>query len=207
MKIAVIGKGRVGAALAPAFVDAGHDVVYGVRDPNDAKYADNSGIALRTTREAAQWAEVVVGAVMWDGIERMLDDCGDMAGKILIDCSNPLKMTDSGLALSLGFDTSAGEIVQSLTNATVVKTLNQVGSPVMAAARTYPQRPIQFVASDDDAAKQTVSTLLRDIGFEPIDHGGIESARVLEPLGMIWIDQAYKHGMDMSRTWFLRGAQ
>ena len=205
MKIAVIGKGRVGAVLAPAFHKAGHDVVWGVRDPHDPKYADDTGIALRTTGDAAQWAEVIVGAVMWDGIEAMLRDCGDMAGKILIDCSNPLKMTETGLALSLGFDTSAGEIVQGLTNATVVKTLNQVGSPVMATAHDYAQRPIQFVAGDDAAAKQVVSGLLRDIGFEPVDHGGIESARLLEPLGMIWIDQAYRHGMDMSRAWLLKG--
>ena len=203
MRIAVIGRGRVGSALAPSLRQAGHEVVYGVRDPRDTKYVGDDAIPMRTTFDAAQWAEIVIGSVMWDGVEAMLRECGDLSGKILIDCSNPLVMTEQGLELSVGFNNSAGEIVQGLTKARVVKTLNQVGSPVMASARDYAQRPIQFVAGDDAKAKEIVSLLLRDIGFEPRDYGGIENSRRLEPLGMIWIDQAYKHGMDMGSAWLL----
>lgn len=201
MKIAVIGKGRVGSVLGPAFAKAGHEVVYGVRNPADEKYDNGDDIPHDTTEGAAQWGEVVILAVDWSAAESALAQCGDLAGKILIDCTNPLTMSEAGLELALGFDTSAGEILAGQTDARVVKTLNQVGSPVMAKAHDFPNRPIQFVAGEDEDAKTLVSSLLRDIGFEPIDYGGIANARKMEPLGMVWIDQAFQHGMDPETAW------
>ncbi|HVF36569.1 MAG TPA: NAD(P)-binding domain-containing protein, partial [Sphingomicrobium sp.] len=149
---------------------------------------------------AANWAELVVLAVNWAQVDEALADCGDLDGKILIDCTNPLAFGPDGISLVLGFDTSGGEIIASKTKAKVVKTLNHVGSPVMGSAHLYATRPIQFVCGEDDEAKQAVSGLLRDIGFEPIDYGGIENARKLEPLAMLWIDQAYKHGMPLTNA-------
>ncbi|MGP1353747.1 MAG: NADPH-dependent F420 reductase [Parasphingopyxis sp.] len=201
MKIAVIGKGRVGSVLGPVFSKAGHEVVYGVRNPADDKYDNGDEIPHDTTEGAAQWGEVVILAVDWGAAESALAQCGDLSGKILIDCTNPLTMTEKGLELALGFDTSAGEILAGQTDAKLVKTLNQVGSPVMAKAHDFPRRPIQFVAGEDAEAKTLVSSLLRDIGFEPIDYGGIENARKMEPLGMVWIDQAFQHGMDPETAW------
>ncbi len=203
MKIAVIGKGRVGSVLGPAFDKAGHDVNYGVRDASDSKYENGDGIALKSTNEAAQWAEVVILSVDWSVTLNALAQCGDLSGKILIDCNNPLKMGDNGLELALGFDNSAAEVIDAHTTAKVVKTLNQVGSPVMGMAHDYPQRPIQFVAGDHSDAKETVSGLLRDIGFDPIDYGPLTNARKLEPLAMVWIDQAFQHGMDPHKAWYL----
>ncbi len=203
MKIAVIGKGRVGSVLGPAFDKAGHDINYGVRDASDSKYENGDGIALKSTNEAAQWAEVVILSVDWSVTLNALEQCGDLSGKILIDCNNPLKMGDSGLELALGFDNSAAEVIDAHTTAKVVKTLNQVGSPVMGMAHDYPQRPIQFVAGDHSDAKETVSGLLRDIGFDPIDYGPLTNARKLEPLAMVWIDQAFQHGMDPHKAWYL----
>ena len=199
MRIAIIGTGNVGTALAPAFDRAGHDVAYGVRDPSDPKHAD-AALAVRSTRDAAGWAEVVVLAVNWGQVDEALADCGDMAGKILLDCTNPLTFGPDGISLALGFDTSGGEIIACKTSANVVKTLNHVGSPVMESAHLYAVRPIQFVCGEDEQAKHAVSALLRDIGFEPIDYGGIENARKLEPLAMLWIDQAYKYGMKLTNA-------
>ena len=199
MRIAVIGTGNVGKALAPAFSRAGHEVAYGVRDPADPRHSD-AGLTVRSTHDAASWAEVVVLAVNWAQVDAALGDCGDIGGRILIDCTNPLSFGPEGISLVLGFDNSGGEIIASKTTADVVKTLNHVGSPVMADAHSYATRPIQFVAGNDEQAKQTVSGLLRDIGFEPIDYGGIENARKLEPLAMLWIDQAYRYGMDLSNA-------
>ena len=198
-RIAIIGTGNVGKALAPAFERAGHEVAYGVRDPADPKHA-GAGIAVRSVRDAASWAELVVLAVNWAQVDEALADCGDMDGKILIDCTNPLSFGDEGISLLLGFATSGGEIIASKTSANVVKTLNHVGSPVMESAQRYAVRPIQFVCGEDAQAKQIVSGLLRDIGFEPIDYGGIENARKLEPLAMLWIDQAYKYGMNLTNA-------
>ena len=206
MRIAIVGTGNVGKALGPAFVRAGHDVTYGVRDPADSKHSDCE-IQLRSVRDAAQWAEAVVLAVNWAQVEEALADCGDLGGKILIDCTNPLSFGADGIALTLGFSTSGGEIIAAKTDARVVKTLNHIGSPVMASAHGYAARPVQFVCGDDAEAKRVVSDLLRDIGFEPIDYGGIENARKLEPLAMLWIDQIYKHGMDPARAMNLVGPQ
>ena len=199
MRIAVIGTGNVGKALAPALDRAGHEVAYGVRDPTDPKHAD-AGLAVRSTRDAAERAELIVLAVNWTQVDAALADCGGLEGKILIDCTNPLTFGPDGISLVLGFDTSGGEIIASKTRAKVVKTLNHVGSPVMETAHRYATRPIQFVCGEDEQAKQAVSGLLRDIGFEPIDYGGIENARKLEPLAMLWIDQAYKYGMKLTNA-------
>ena len=199
MRIAMIGTGNVGTALAPAFDRAGHEVTYGVRDPADPKHAD-AGLPVRSTREAADWAKVIVLAVNWAQVDGALADCGNPDGKILIDCTNPLAFGPDGISLVLGFDTSGGEIIASKTTAKVVKTLNQVGSPVMGNAHAYATRPIQFVCGEDEPAKLVASNLLRDIGFEPIDYGGIRNSRMLEPLAMLWIDQAYKHGMKLTNA-------
>ncbi|MEP3224680.1 MAG: NAD(P)-binding domain-containing protein [Parasphingorhabdus sp.] len=203
MKIAVIGKGRVGSVLGPAFNKARHDVSYGVRNPDDEKYENGDGIPLQSTPDAAQGADVVILSVDWSVALKALAQCGDLSGKILIDCNNPLKMGDNGLELALGFDNSAAEMIAARTDAFVVKALNQVGSPVMGMAHDYPNRPIQFVAGDDEDAKQVVSGLLRDIGFNPIDYGQLINARKLEPLAMVWIDQAFKHDMEPHSAWYL----
>lgn len=204
MKIAVIGRGRVGSVLGPAFRAAGYEVAFGLRNPDDPKHAGEDGISRLSTREAADWAEVVILSVDWAAVDGALADCGSMAGKILIDCTNPLNYDPAaGLSLALGFVSSAGEYISARTHARVVKTLNQVGSPVMAAAKDYPVPPIQFVAGEDESAKAVVFELLRTIGFNPIDYGGIENARKLEPLAMVWIDQAFKHGMDSRNAWAL----
>ena len=203
-RIAMIGSGNVGTALAPALVRAGYDVVYGVRDIADPKHADAS-ITIRSTNDAAQWAELIVLAVNWAQVDGALADCGDLDGKILLDCTNPLAFGPEGISLVLGFDTSAGEIIASKTKANVVKTLNHVGSPVMAKAHDYATRPVQFVCGEDASAKQVVSGLLRDIGFRPADYGGIENARKLEPLAMLWIDQIYKYGMEPTNAFTFIG--
>ena len=198
-RIAIIGTGNVGKALGPAFEQAGHDVAYGVRDPADPKHAD-AGLAVRSARDAAHWAEIVVLAVNWAQVDKALADCGDIDEKILIDCTNPLTFGAEGISLAIGFDTSGGEIIASKAKANVVKTLNHVGSPVMESAHRFATPPIQFVCGEDAQAKRIVSGLLRDIGFAPIDYGGIENSRKLEPLAMLWIDQAYKHGMKLTNA-------
>ena len=206
MRIAVIGMGNVGSALAPALQRAGHEVVCGVRNPADPKHGA-AGLTLQTPAEAAARAEVVVLAVNWEHVDSALADCGDLSGKILIDCTNPLSFGPEGISLVLGFDTSGGEIVASKTAARVVKTLNHVGAPVMADAHRYSRRPIQFVCGNDEAARSTVAGLIGELGFEPRDYGGIENARKLEPLAMLWIDQAFRHGMSMETALVLIGPE
>jgi predicted dinucleotide-binding enzyme len=202
VRIAVIGKGRVGTALAPALVQAGHEVVYGVRDPADPKYAGGDDIPLRATGEAAQWAETIVAAINWNAIGEFLAEAGDLSGKILIDCINPYDFA-AGLKPLIDGNQSAAQIIAARTEAIVVKALNQVGSPVMAQARDYSIRPLQFVAADDDKAKRTVIALLEDIGFDARDAGGLEYAADLEGMARLWIAQAFAHGMPLDTGWAL----
>ena len=202
MKVAVIGKGNVGKAVAPALAKAGHDVAYGVRDPDDAKYQDDDGVALKGIDEAAAWAEVVILAVGWGQVDAVLDQVGAIAGKVLIDCINPYDFED-GLRALVQPHQSAAELIQARTSAKVVKALNQVGAPVMAKARDYKVPPAQFAAGDDQAAKDTVLGLLRDIGFDARDAGPLERARELEGMARLWIAQAFGQGMSTEAAWFL----
>jgi predicted dinucleotide-binding enzyme len=122
----------------------------------------------------------------------------------LIDPTNPLTMDDAGgLKLAFGFDHSSGEEIARLSGGRVVKTLNQVGAQVMVDAPFYSQKPVQFVASDDEDAKATVKALVEDLGFEVLDAGPLSTARLLEPMAMVWIDQAMRYGMDGRRAWAL----
>lgn len=204
MRIAIIGRGMVGSALGPAFIAAGHDVAYGLRNPADPKHADTGGIRALQTGEAADWAELVVLAVNWPDVDQALLDCGPMEGRILIDCTNPLDFSpEAGLSLAVGFSTSGGEYVAERTRARVVKTLNHVGFQVMAAARSYPMPPIQFVAGEDPEARRIVGGLLEQLGFRPIDFGGIANARRLEPLAIISIDLMFRHGHPFDTAWAL----
>lgn len=203
MRIAVIGRGRVGSVLGPALAASGHEVVFGLRDPADPRHAE-SGIAALSTRAAADWAEIVVLAVDWARVDQALIDCGPMEGKILVDCTNPLAFSpEDGLVLAFGYSTSAGEHVAARTRARVVKTLNHVSAFVMGRARAYPQPPVQFVCGEDAEAKRIVPGLLLDLGFRPVEFGGIANARKLEPLAMITIDLMLRHGHPPGIAWAL----
>ena len=202
MKIAIVGKGRVGKALAPAFQQAGHNVVYGVRDPTDRKHQGDDMIPLKSTAEAIVWGDVIIAAIMWDGINDLISAGGDMSGKILIDCINPYDFA-GGLKPLIDGNTSTAELIQARTKAAVVKTLNQVGSDVMADLGAHPSRPLQFVAADDADAKGTALRLLLDIGFDGRDAGGLEFAADLEGMARLWIAQAFMHGMDARAAWLL----
>lgn len=203
MRIAIIGTGNVGRAIASGLKGKGHAVTLGARDPAASEVvafaAANGAIAARPDQAAAQ-AEIVILALPWGAAEAAAKALGNLAGKIVIDCMNPLGMVAGALALTLGHTTSGGEIVQGwLPGARVVKTLNQVGAEIMANNAKLPQRPVMFMAGDDAAAKQAVASLLTDLGFEALDAGDITKSRLLEPFGMVWINQALNRGK--GRAW------
>jgi predicted dinucleotide-binding enzyme len=202
MQIAIIGTGNVGEALARAFSAAGHSVTLGSRTPGPR--AD--GLIERPQPDAAAAADIVVLALPWAVAETAVKSLGPLAGKIVIDCMNPLGPTPHGLGLTLGHSTSGGETVAGwLPQARVVKTLNTVGAEIMASARSLPHPPAMLMAGEDAAAKATVGTLLAGIGFEPLDAGGIVQSRHLEPFAMVWINQALFRGK--GRDWAFAAVQ
>lgn len=193
MRIAIIGAGNVGGALGRAWHAEGHDVVWGVRDA--ARYPDLPADRLADPVAAVAGADVIVLATPWPATEAAIAALGDLTGRVVIDTTNPLRMGADGLELSLGFDTSAGELVAGwATGAHVFKALNTTGAGNMDSARRYPSPPVMFVAGDHSDAKPIVMGLVADLGFEPVDAGPLRTARLLEPMAMLWIEQALKRG-------------
>jgi 8-hydroxy-5-deazaflavin:NADPH oxidoreductase len=201
MRIAIIGTGNVGGAIAQGLKGKGHAVTLGARDPDAAAtLAGRAGASVAPPAEAAAAAEIIILALPWGAAEPAIKALGDLSGRIVIDCMNPLGRTTAGLALTVGHTNSGGEMVQGwLPRARVVKTLNQVGAEMMADNAALPHRPVMFMAGNDDAAKGAVAQLLADLGFDPLDAGDITKSRLLEPFGMVWINQALVRGK--GRNW------
>ncbi len=202
MQVAIVGKGNVGKALAPNIAAVGHSVVYGVREPQDPKYASDDGIPLKTVREAVSNADIIILAINWAAVDNVLAECGDMEGKVLIDCINPYDFRNN-LAPLVPIDQSAAKIIAGKTAAKVVKAFNQVGAAVMADARNRKSRPLQFIASDDEDAKKSIIKLANDIGFDARDGGSLDYARELEGMARLWIAQAFWRGMAPTTGWLL----
>ena len=201
MDIAIIGAGSVGAALATAWMRAGHPILLGLRDAGKhGELIGRTGARALTPAEAAQGAEVVVLALPYTAVQQVVSELGPLPGKILVDATNPVARTDHGADLALGFTNSAAEaLARQVPQARVVKTLNQVGAEVMEDTSGFAHPPVMFMAGDDEDAKRTVATLLADLGFEPLDAGPLHRARLLEPLAMVWINQALMRGH--GRNW------
>jgi hypothetical protein len=197
MRIAMIGAGSVGKALAGRFAQAGHEIVFGVRDPAAARNAALPHPALRTA-EAAATAGVIVLATSWAGTEAA---CREMspAGKIVLDCTNPLAMGPAGRELAVAHTSSAGEKVAAWCGgAHVYKAFNTVAAEVMVAPERMTVKPVVFVAGDDAALKPAALNLVEDTGFEARDAGPMRNARMLEYLALLYLDLAMVRGM--SRT-------
>jgi 8-hydroxy-5-deazaflavin:NADPH oxidoreductase len=194
MRIAIVGAGRVGRALGAGWTRRGRAVVYGVRDPEGGRHRDLAP-NLATPAAAAAKADVVAIATPWDATEAAIGALGDLSGKIAIDCTNPLAVGPEGLGLAQGYTNSGAELVAGWAKgASVFKAFNSTGSDNMADLSAYPRPPVMFVAGDDAAHKPIVMDLARDIGFEAVDAGPLRIARLLEPLAMLWIDQAVNRG-------------
>lgn len=191
MRIAVIGAGKVGAAIACALRRADHTVVFGIRAPDPA-VADQRPIG-----EATEWAEVAVIAVPFAAVADIAAAAtAGLAGKPVLDLTNPLGMVEGALGLTIGHTASGGERVAALLpGAHVIKVFNQTGLENLADALSYPVRPVMFAAGDDEAAKAVAIGLAADCGFEAIDAGGLRNSRLLEPLAMLWIELARKRGL------------
>jgi predicted dinucleotide-binding enzyme len=199
MNVAIIGNGNVGQAIGQALARKGHQVTFGVRSPAAGRTDQ------RTVPGAVAEAHATILAVPFAAVPEIINAAGSVTGKILIDATNPLGIVQGELGLTLGFSTSGAEQIATLApGALVFKAFNQTGFENMADARSYPSKPVMFVAGDDPSGKQTVLTLVSDAGFEVVDAGGLHQARLLEPLAMIWIELARKRGRGPNFTFALQ---
>ena len=185
-KIAIIGKGNVGKALAEGLRRAGNEVRFGSTDPKESP------------RDVSAWADAVILAVPWGAHAEIARTVGSaLDGKPVVDVSNI--MTPS-FELALGFTTSGAEELQKLVpRAKVVKAFNTVFAQNMSTGKLLGERLTVLVAGDDADSKGMVRKLAEETGFDSVDAGPLKSARYLEPLGMLNITLGYglKMGTDI----------
>ncbi len=202
MKIGMLGTGQVGQALGAGFVALGHDVMMGSREPGSPKaqtwVAEHGERASAgTLADAAAFADVAVLATAWRGTAYALQlaDPANLAGKVVIDVTNPLDFSTGAPRLAVSGNDSAGEQIQnSLPKARVVKAFNIVGNAHMFRPDFPGGPPDMFICGNDDDAKQAVTDICAAFGWPTIDIGGIEGARLLEALAMLWINQGFRTG-------------
>jgi predicted dinucleotide-binding enzyme len=202
MKIGILGTGVVGQSLGLGFAGRGHEVVMGTRDPSGDKvreWAAKAGGRARagTFAEAAAFGEIVVLATAWSGTDNALQLAGaeNLAGKVVIDVTNPLDFATGAPRLALGYTDSGGEQVQRwLAGAKVVKAFNIITAGEMVDPDFPCGPPTMFMCGNDDGAKHTVAGICSDFGWEIVEIGGIDGARLLEPLAMLWIVHGIRTG-------------
>lgn len=211
MKIAIIGAGQLGGALGKAWAKAGHSIIFGVRNPGQGRTQPPLGLigpaaTSATIPDAAKQADVVVLATPWTAVAEVVPAMGSLNGKVIIDATNPLSLQgDGSLSLAVGFTTSGAEEIERMApGAHVAKAFNTYGWENFENA-SYPNgadlKPVLFFCTDSDAARELVVKLARDLGFDPLDTGGLGMARSLEPLALMWIRLAIRAGRNPNFTW------
>jgi predicted dinucleotide-binding enzyme len=199
MQIGIIGGGSVGGTLGTGWARKGHKIRFGVRRPDSTEMHEllrtiGTAASAGSVTEAATFGEAVVLAAPWPAAQDALRAAGDLTGKVLLDCTNPLKPDLAGL--ELGTTTSGGEMVAAWApGARVVKIFNTTGYGNMANPNYALGPATMFYCGDDDGAKVAAAQLASDLGFEPVDAGPLRNARLLEPLAMLWIWMAVFGGM------------
>lgn len=203
MRVGILGSGDVGRALGNGFLALGHEVRMGAREagnPRAAEWARAAGErgSAGTFAAAAEFGDVVVLATAWSGTENALALAGpdNLAGKVVIDATNPLAPRPDGPpGLALGHTDSGGEQVQRwLPGARVVKAFNIVGNPHMFRPDFPGGPPDMFICGNDESAKVVVTEILTAFGWPVTDIGGIEGARLLEPLCILWVTYGVRAG-------------
>lgn len=198
MQIAVIGAGSVGRALGLVWHKAGHEVVWGLRDPGDARFADLPG-EKRTVDQSVSGADVVLLAVPWPAVSEVAETLGQAFSGLLIDCTNPINDSFDGLDRR-GAASGAAFIAGLLPNAKVVKSFNQTGASNMADPVYQEARVLNMIACDDENCGSIVRRLSEDAGFDTVHVRGLDYARQLEEMAWLWISLAMKqqHGRDFA---------
>lgn len=181
MRIGIVGAGRIGGNCARQFAKGGHEVKLSGRDLSKLEpLADEIGEAasVGTPAEAAEFGEVVVFAVPWDGFDDAVTSAGDISGKIIIDTTNQYGSSEMPAEGQTGASFHAARV----DGARYTKSFNTLTAAFQAEAAFRPEaeRVVQWVCGDDVAAKQVVMGLIDDAGYAPLDFGRNEDAAVME---------------------------
>jgi hypothetical protein len=206
MKIAFIGHGQVGGPLADHLQRLGHEVTLAAREPGSEgvrkMLARNPALKVAPPGEAVQGAELVFLATPFQANAEVLKPLAPaLAGKILVDCTNPV---GPGVTHGLGSKQSGTQAIQALLPGTkVVKAFSIYGFENFEdpSYPGYGVEPVMMFCGDDAAAKGTVAGLIRQLGWEPLDVGGVEQALHLEHMTLLWIRMVRMGGRSPHMVW------
>ncbi len=196
MQVGILGSGDVAQALGLGFLKLGHDVKLGSREPKKLQpWLDKGGkrASAGSFEDTARFADIAVLATAWSGTENALKLAGaptSLSGKLVMDVTNPVIEEDGKPPrLALGHTDSGGEQVQRwLPQSKLVKAFNTVGYADMVDPKFPGGPPDMFICGDDASAKQVVAGICKNFGWGVVDVGGIEGARLLEPLCILWVE-------------------
>ncbi|HEY7473411.1 MAG TPA: NAD(P)-binding domain-containing protein [Vicinamibacterales bacterium] len=208
-RIGVLGSGAVGQTLASGLVKHGYEARIGSRTAGKLKdFTTRTGIAEGSFADVASWSEglvlAVAGRVALDALE--LAGRGNLAGKLVIDVTNPLDAVppeDGVLRVFTGPNESLMERLQdAYPDAKFVKAFNSVGNAVMVNPAFSGGPPTMFFCGNDPAAKAVVRRILEQFGWEPADMGTAKAARAIEPLCQLWcipgfLENRWKHAFKL----------
>jgi predicted dinucleotide-binding enzyme len=200
MRIAILGSGLIGGKLGTLFAHAGHEVAFSyarsIEKLEQLAAEAGNGARAGSPAQAVKDASVVVLAVHWSKVDDVLDLAGDLAGKVVITCSLP--MTNDDTALAVGHTTSGAEqLAFKLPHAHVVSAFSSTPSEVLSGVfetKGTPARPTLVYCGDDVHAKEATAKLISDLGFAPLDAGGLQTARYIEPFSILVAQIAYDGG-------------
>lgn len=180
-KIGIIGNGNVGSALARGLERGGYEV--------RAVGADPKGVS-----DTGAWAEIVILAIPYGAVDDAVRELGaGVEGKTIVDVTNALT---EDMQLASGCTTSGAERLQQIApGARIVKAFNTQFAGHMDSGHLGAERLTTFVAGDDQSAKQQVMDMATAIGFDAVDAGPLQNARLLEPLGFFNIQLGYVIGL------------
>jgi len=198
LRIGILGSGLMGGKLGTLFARAGHEVMfsYARSEQKLARLARQARGRARagTPAEAAHDAEALLLAVHWSRVDEVLKQAGNLAGKVLITCSLPMNATDTALVVG-GSSSGAEELAKKARRSRVVAAFGTIPSEVLFsvfAARRKARRPSLVYCGDDQNAKRLAATLIRAVGFDPVDAGPLRMARYTEPFTLLIARLAYE---------------
>jgi 8-hydroxy-5-deazaflavin:NADPH oxidoreductase len=198
MRIGILGSGLMGGKLGTLFAHAGHEVVFSYAR-SERKLQQLARKAKRNARagtpgDAARDADALLLAVHWSRIDDVLKQAGDVAGKVIVTCSLPMNANNTDLVIA---QTSSGAeaLAKKARRAHVVSAFSTVPSEVLFGvfeAKGRANRSSLVYCGDDKAAKAVAATLIRDVGFDPVDAGPLRIARYMEPFSLLVAQLAYE---------------
>ncbi len=204
MKLAFIGIGKVGFALANNFQQSGHDIFIAHDDvtSNSVLRAQERNPLFQAfpIQEAITMADIIFLAIPFNSTELLLKPL-DFGNKILVDCTNPV---GAGISHGLGSKVSGAEKIQEWTfNAKVVKSYTIYGfenleNPVFP---NYGVKPVMLISGNDENSKAVVRTLNSDLGFETLDVGDLSQSLHLEHMTLLWVKMVRANGHHPNFTW------